>query len=258
MTTDAALTRDPPGNDPIERAIHFAESVEPGFAAGLRGASHERIAELEVAARAPLHPVHRSFLARCGEDAGGFDLATKDVRVDRLLAFFQQTSGRLRAGWHLFAVDTADPYLDVFLLEREGQPEPAVGLAYSAYGGDLATLTGEGMREIAGSVTELLCQPLYVRHRMAPKKHQVVLTAVEHDPRAMGRFRDLVEAEGLHLVFFSNHGTQVAELGQTVLLAKELPGAPLAVSIATDSSVELSAAQWWLTQRVGLSARGGM
>jgi hypothetical protein len=44
------------------------------------------------------------------------------------------------------------------------------------------------------------------------------------------------------------------EVGRTVVLAKQIPGSPLAVSADSSSRIEFAASHWWLTHDVGLEA----
>jgi hypothetical protein len=108
------------------------------------------------------------------------------------------------------------------------------------------------MKIIAGSLTELLCHMPYVNTRYEPKPLQFTLTNRHPVEGAMERFNRVIEENDLQLVWFSDSITRVAEFGDTVLLGKQTPGAPLAVSIGSSSKVEFAAAHWWLTHDVGL------
>ena len=70
----------------------------------------------------------------------------------------------------------------------------------------------------------------------------------------MERFDRVIRDNGLATLWFSSSLSRIVEFGDTVLLAKQIAGTPLAVSVGSSNKVEFAAAHWWLTHDVGLEA----
>jgi len=235
----------------MDRAIDYIRTLQPEAVEGLRPASDAEIDELESSRGIRFSEIHRTFLKRMGNGVGGLDFGPADPTLAALRQAFENTTGSPPPDCELFAVSGDDPYLDVFLLRR-GEGEPAIGLAYSVFGGDFESLDTEGMSIVAGSLSELLCHMPYVRARYEPKPLKFTLTNRQPVEGAMDRFDRVIRENGLELVWFSTAMTRVAEFGETVLLAKQVPGTPLAVSIGSSNRIEFAAAHWWMTHDVGL------
>ncbi|MFN7995749.1 MAG: hypothetical protein U0Q18_19215 [Bryobacteraceae bacterium] len=240
-------------NDTIDRALEYIRTLQPALLEGIQPCAESDIERLESVARTRLSDIHRAFLRRLGKSVGSFDFGPVDPTAAALEEAYEATSGALPSGCELFAVSREDPYLDVFLVSQ-GTGEPAIATAYSVFGGDFASLDPHDMTIVAGSLSELLCYMPYVQSRYEPKPLKFMFSNRQPVEGAMLRFDELVRNHDMQLQWFSTSMTRVVEFGQTVLLAKQTAGAPLAVGVGTSSEVEFAAAHWWLTHDVGLEA----
>ncbi len=237
----------------IDRAIEYIRTLQPAVLEGIRPCTETELADLEILARTRFSGIHRAFLRRFGNSVGGLDFGPVDPTAPALREVFEATTGSLPPGYELFAVSREDPYLDVFLVGQEPD-ELQIGTSYSVFGGDFGDLDVAGLTVVSGSLTELLCYIPYVHTRYEPKPMKFMLSNRQPVPGAMQKFNQVVADNGMNLIWFSTAMTRVVEFGETVLLAKQTVGAPLAVSVASSNKTEFAAVHWWLTRNVGLEA----
>lgn len=242
------------GDAIIERAIEYVRGILPSAVEGIEGSTEEEIGEFESSREVRMSEIHRAFLRRMGRNIGAVDFGRNDPTLPALREMYEQTEGELPVGYELFAVAREDPYLDVFLLHSSAGEEPAVGRCYSVAYSDFYKISSRTMRIVCGSLSELLCHGPYVKARYEPKPFQVTLTNTQVVDGAMERFTRMAAQNKMTRLWFSSPMTQVVEFGETVLLAKQIAGSPLAVSVGSSRQFEFAEAQWWLTHDVGLEA----
>lgn len=238
--------------NPVDRAVAYLSQLDPALAAP-QGASAEALAALEAAmGRAP-SDLHRRVLEHFGAP-GALDIGPVDLSAEALAGAYEATEGAPEPGYELFGVSEEDPYLDLFL--RHGAaPEPAVIAIPSVIGGDFGRLPVADAQLVSGALSEWLCLPALVRVRYEPKPFKATLAHAAPRDDAWPRFQAMVDENALPLVWFSNEFTKVIETSESVVVAKRVPSAPLAVAVASSSRTEFAAIRWWLTRDVDLELR---
>ncbi|WP_437671970.1 hypothetical protein [Sorangium sp. So ce131] len=239
-------------DDPVDRAVTYMTSLEPTIDVH-RGASPESLAALERALGRPPSAPHRRFLEHFGAP-GGMKVDPLDLDADALVGAYESTEGSLPAEYELFGVSQEDPYLDLFLHHTEGR-EPRVVAMHSVIGGDFGRIPAAHAQVVSGALSEWLCLPVFVRVRYQPRPFKATLAHAGPRDDAWPRFQAMVDENEMRLAWFSSDITKIVETGDSVIVAKRLPGAPLAVAVASSSRTEFAAIRWWLTRDVGLELR---
>ncbi|HYR28747.1 MAG TPA: SMI1/KNR4 family protein [Thermoanaerobaculia bacterium] len=240
-------------DDPIERAIAYVSTLDPGFAERIRGASPEEIDALERAMGRPLHPRHRRFLERFGTGPNGLDLGPVDVRAATLREALEVSRGAMPEGVSLFGVSGEDPYFDLVLIDRGEEPE--IASVSTFIGADFSRMTPEMIKPAAGSIAELICLPPTMQHRYEPMPLKALFVDPRNDDGAISRLQRTIGENELRTAWFSSAITQVVEMPSTVIIAQRRAPNAMGVVTGSTSRIELAAVHWWLTHDVGLEPR---
>lgn len=203
----------------IDRCIAFCTSLDPDFPRRLRGSTPEQIAALEQAMGRPLGEAHRAFLERMGEETGTLDLGPYTTSPRALVERRKDELSAPPEGMELFAAALADDE-DVFL--REGEDPEVV------------RHEDDETDAVAGSLSELICLPIFNARRAVVLPLQGMYTEKEMRSDTLSRCRRIGELFGFEPLWFSNAHTYAATRGSLVVVAKQAPESYFSVGVAGD------------------------
>lgn len=214
----------------VDDLVRDATSIDPGFAASLRGAREDEIRALETAVGLPLPASYRDFLRLMGHGTGwitiGYDTTTDVSRVTEFYRDYVRTGTEMVPDGCI-AISVLGVDLNVCLDVRgEGEPSVVFSEANQIY------------RPYADSLPGLLFRLAFFHYM--PVRHRAVQKYWKADrASALPKARDVAGALGFTPLWFSDDVAWCGERPGVSVGIRQLQDEGILVAVAADHEVDV-------------------
>ncbi|MGH1348981.1 MAG: hypothetical protein ACRBN8_46035 [Nannocystales bacterium] len=219
--------------DEIDEIIAYCTRIEPGFPQGLHGSSAADIAALEQALGKPCSPLYRKFLSTMGDGIDALQMGSYSTRPAELADRGADQLRGLVDGVELFAVSDLDDE-DIFLVARE--PRETLIVAHASSNAHTPPFDAEQGGIVAGSLSQLVCLPVFSRVRVLPLRYRAEFVATEVGPDYLVHLSRVAADVGAKAAWFSDSTAYVGEVESVVIVGKQSPTSYFSLGVAADDA----------------------
>jgi hypothetical protein len=145
----------------FDDVVAYIALYDPRFPESIAGAGDDQIAELETLIKVELPSVYRGFLSTMGRNMGWIDIQRLDLRIETVLDYYRRPDALPVKEFLRIGTDTKEPSYNPHLQLSLVAPEFRVVAFPPCTREFLDTMTSGHLHEIAGSVQQMVCRPVF-------------------------------------------------------------------------------------------------